>query len=530
MRDNKQELLSGNEAIALAALHMNVTLGTGYPGTPSTEILERFDHIGGRAQWAPNEKVALEVGIGVAFAGGRSLVTMKHVGVNVAADPLFTVAYTGVRGGLILISADDPGLSSSQNEQDNRRYAKAAGVVMLEPADAQEAYDFVREGFAISEAWRVPVMVRVTTRVCHSKSVVTPAAQEKPGDALHFERDAQSYVMVPAFARPAHRRLREKLAKVQAINEQSPLNVIVEGDKSLGIVTSGVCFLHAREAAPNARILKLGMTHPLPVEKIRQFANGVDRCLVVEEGDPYLVESLRTEGIACEGKVEMYRFGELNVPRVRRIIDRDTSSEGVPAKGKPPQLCQGCPHRQAFSVLKKFNCVVAGDIGCYTLSVLPPFETMDTCVCMGASIGVGLGLRHALPDDEARRVVSVIGDSTFMHSGLTGLAEMVYNTPKTGHVLIILDNGTTAMTGMQEHPGTGRSLDHTQAGKVVVEDVARAMGVKNVTVIGNPSALGDAVEAALARDEVSLIIMRRVCKLAENKIKAYEEAAGKCND
>jgi indolepyruvate ferredoxin oxidoreductase alpha subunit len=474
--------------------------------------------------------VALEVGIGVAFAGGRSLVTMKHVGVNVAADPLFTMAYTGVRGGLILVSADDPGLASSQNEQDNRRYAKAAGIIMLEPSDAQEAYDFVRTGFELSESWKMPVMLRVTTRVCHSKNVVTPGVAEPAGSVPRFERDAQSYVMVPAYARPAHRRLREKLAKVREWNEHSPLNRCIDGDKSLGIVTSGVCYLHAREASPEARILKLGMTHPLPVHLIREFAQGVDRCLVLEENDPYLVESLRTEGISCEGKLDMYRFGELNVPRVRRIIARDSSPEAMAAKGKPPQLCQGCPHRQAFSVLKKFDCVVAGDIGCYTLSVLPPFETMDTCVCMGASIGVGLGMRHALPDDEARRVVSVIGDSTFMHSGLTGLAEMVYNTPKTGHVLIILDNGTTAMTGMQEHPGTGRGLDHNPAGRVVVEDVARAMGVKNIAVIGNPSALDAAVKEALGRDEVSLIIMRRVCKLAETKIKAYEEAAGKCNE
>lgn len=525
----EKQLLSGNEAVALAALHAGVALGTGYPGTPSTEILERFSLIGGKAQWAPNEKVAMEVGIGAAYAGARVLVTMKHVGVNVAADPLFTMAYTGVKGGLVFISADDPGMVSSQNEQDNRRYAKASGVMMLEPADPQEAYDYTRLGLELSEKWSLPVMLRMTTRVCHSKSIVTPAPSSASEIDRRFDKDPQTYVMVPAFARPAHRRLRGKLERITEWNETAPVNRVVDGASSLGIVTSGVCFLHVREAAPEARVLKLAMTHPLPLEKIREFAKTVDRCLVIEENDPYLVESLRTAGIPCEGKDEMYRFGELNVGRVRRIIAGDTTPEPAPARGKPPQLCQGCPHRMAFAVLKKFNCVAAGDIGCYTLSVLPPFETMDTCVCMGASITAGLGMRHVLPDDEARRVVSVIGDSTFMHSGLTGLAEMVYNPPKTGHVVIILDNETTAMTGMQEHPGTGRSLDHGRAGKIVIEDVARAMGVNNVSVAETPPEFEAALTAALGRDELSLIIMRRVCRLAENKIKAYEAALEACN-
>ncbi len=528
MEHQERQLLSGNEAIALAALHMGVALGTGYPGTPSTEILERFSQLGGRAQWAPNEKVALEVGMGAAWTNARALVTMKHVGVNVAADPLFTAAYTGVRGGLILISADDPGMASSQNEQDNRRYAKAAGLMMLEPSDAQEAYDMTRLGFELSEEHGLPVILRVTTRVCHSKAIVQPGISAVPERVPHFERDATRYVMVPAYARPAHRRLREKLARIAAWSENAAINRVVEGGKSLGIVTSGVSFLHVREALPEASVFKIGMSHPLPIGKIRSFAQGVDRCLVIEEGDPCLVESLRTAGIDCEGKDEMYRFGELNVTRIRRIVSGDTSPETPPAKGKPPRLCQGCPHRMAFGVLKKYDCIVTGDIGCYTLSALPPFETMDTCLCMGASITAGLGMRHALPDEEARRVVSVLGDSTFMHSGLTGLAEMVYNPPKTGHIVIILDNGTTAMTGMQEHPGTGRTLDHTATGRVVFEDVARAMGVTNVTVACGPPSFDAAIREALSRNELSLIIMRRVCKLAETKIKAYEQAAGKC--
>ncbi len=528
MEHQERQLLSGNEAVALAAVHMGVSLGTGYPGTPSTEILERFSKMGGRAQWAPNEKVALEVGVGAAWANARALVTMKHVGVNVAADPFFTMAYTGVKGGLVLVSADDPGMASSQNEQDNRRYAKAAGLMMLEPADAQEAYDMTRLGFELSEEFGLPVILRMTTRVCHSKAVVCDGVPSLPEKGPFFVKDAPLYVMVPAYARPAHRRLREKLKKISAWSEAAGINFAVEGGKSLGIVTSGVCYLHVREAAPEASVFKIGMSYPLPAEKIRAFAKGVDRLLVVEEGDPYLVESLRTEGIECEGKDEMYRFGELNVTRIRRIVARDTSPEAPPAKGKPPRLCQGCPHRMAFAAMKKYDCIIEGDIGCYTLSVMAPFETMDSCLCMGASITTGLGMRHALPDEAARRVVSVLGDSTFMHSGLTGLAEMVYNPPKTGHIVIILDNGTTAMTGMQEHPGTGRSLDHQATGKIVFEDVAKAMGVTNVVVVDGPPSFDKALKEALAKDELTLIIMRRVCRLAGTKIMAYEQAAGRC--
>ena len=528
MSESKQ-LLSGNEAIALAARHAQIQLGVGYPGTPSTEILENFSELGGKAQWAPNEKVALEVGIGAAFSGARTLVTMKHVGVNVAADPLFTLAYIGVSGALVLVSADDPGMHSSQNEQDNRRYALAAGIVCLEPADSQEAYDMTLRAMEISHEQSVPVMLRMTTRVCHSKSIVRPIETPLPALETHFVADTKTRVMIPAYARLAHRRLRDKLAQIQQWNEKSDLNVCVEGDKALGIITSGVSYTHAHEAAPDASILKIGMTHPLPLDTIRAFAAGVDRCVVIEEGDPFLVEQLRHAGIEVEGKPEMYRFGELSVNRVTRILNNDISPEAAPPKGKPPQLCTGCPHRASFAVLKKHGCIVAGDIGCYTLSVLPPFEVMDTCVCMGASITVGLGLRHTLPEDEARRVVSVIGDSTFMHSGLTGLAEMVYNPPETGHIVVILDNGTTAMTGMQEHPGTGRKLDHQPTHKFCFEDVARAMGINNVQVVSRPPQLDAALTEALGKNELSLIIMRRPCALAAPKIAMYEQAAEECN-
>jgi len=529
-----RQLLSGNEAVAAGALDAGVALGAGYPGTPSTEILETLSEIGGRAQWAPNEKVALEVAIGVAYGNARALATMKHVGLNVAADPLFTIAYTGVTGGLVIAVADDPGMASSQNEQDDRRYAVAAGVPMFEPCDSQEAYDMTRAAFDLSEQWGMPVLLRVTTRICHSKTVVTRRPAAPPAAAPSYERDIQTRVMVPAYARPAHKRLRKKLAELTRWVEQCPWTREHRGGDELGIITSGISTVHAREAAPEASVLKLGVSYPLPMGRIRAFAESVQRCVVIEEGDPYLTDAIRAAGIPVEGKPEMYRFGELDVSRVRRILAGDTSEEPTPPRGKPPELCKGCPHRVAFEALRDQGCIVTGDIGCYTLGVLPPFEAMDTCVCMGASIGVGLGLRHVLPEEQARKVVSVIGDSTFVHSGITGLVEMVYNPPPTGHVVVILDNGTTAMTGLQEHPGTGRKLDHQPTHRLDFEGLARSIGIEHVRTI-DPVAEGGAFEtelkAALASGELRLIITRRPCLLAAGKIRQYEAAAkATCNE
>ena len=523
-----RQLLSGDEAVALAALHAGVRLGTGYPGTPSTEILEYLDHLGGHAQWSPNEKVAMEVALGAAFAGARTLVTMKHVGLNVAADPLFTATYTDVAGGLVVVSADDPGMASSQNEQDNRHYARAAAAPMLEPIDSQQAYDYTLLAFEISERWKIPVILRLTTRVCHSKTLVRPREAAVATPEPHFERDVPGRVMIPAYAKPAHHKLRRKMEEIAAWNEAEGPFRIYEGEPALGIVATGIAAVHAREVAPQARMLALGMTYPLPMQRIREFAATVDRLVVIEEGDPVLQDSLRAAGIPAEGKPEMYRFGELNVARVRRILAGDTSPEPVPPKGKPPELCQGCSHRDVFEVLRDMNCIVSGDIGCYTLGVLPPFSAMDTCVCMGASIGVGLGLRHVLPDDEARRVVSVIGDSTFVHSGITGIAEMVYNPPKTGHVVVILDNGTTAMTGQQENPSTGRTLHHDPTGKISFEALAKAMGVQNVHLVerfDTDPTLERLLEDLLAKPETSLVVVRQPCVLAAPKIRFYEKAA-----
>jgi indolepyruvate ferredoxin oxidoreductase alpha subunit len=527
-------LLSGNEAVALSALHHHVALGTGYPGTPSTEILENFSRFGGKAQWAPNEKVALEVATGSAFAGARTLCTMKHVGVNVAADPLFTLAYTGTDGALVIVTADDPGMASSQNEQDNRYYARAAGVPMLEPASSQEAYDMLARAIELSEQFKTAVFLRMTTRICHSKTVVHPVKTPpaKPAEP-HFEKDVHRRVMIPGFARPAHKKLRARLEKIAEWNETSDLNTVIEGDKKLGIITNGIAYEHVREAAPEACVFKLGLSYPLPIEALRKFVDSVDRCIVIDEGENILASDLQAAGMDVEGKPAMYRFGELSVNRVRRILDGDTSEEAAPPKGKPPQLCLGCPHRKVFEALRDRECIVSGDIGCYTLGVLPPFNAMDTCVCMGASIGVGLGLRHALPAEQASKVVSVIGDSTFMHSGITGLVEAAYNPPPNGHVVIVLDNGTTAMTGMQEHPGTGRALDHQPAHQVLIEDLARAIGFQQITVVDpvvDNQKWVDALEAGLNGRELCLIVVRRQCILSAKKQAALAEQGQTCKE
>lgn len=513
-------LLSGNEAVALAAFDCGVNLGCGYPGTPSSEILDEFNKLGGSAEWEPNEKCALETAIGVALAGGRSIVTMKHVGLNVAADPFFTIAYSGTPGGLVVISADDPGMASSQNEQDNRRYAISAGVPMFEPSDSQEAYDFLIAAFELADKFRSPVLFRMTTRVCHSKCVVLrkkSAPDEKRSG--HFEIDPKSNVMVPAFARLAHRRLRADLAAMREINEQNHYNIRIDRSSEVGIISSGVAYQHAREAAPEASFLKLGFTYPLPEKTICDFAKSVKKLWVIEEGDPVLKDAVKALGIKIEECEEEFRFGELNVKRVRKMLVHDATPEPPPpAPPKPPQLCPGCPHRKTFEVLRDLGCIVSGDIGCYTLGVMPPFGAIHSCVCMGASITVGIGLRKQLPENEARRVVSVIGDSTFFHTGVNGIVELVYNPPETGHVVIILDNRTTAMTGMQENPGTGRKLDHeTPAKQLSPESIVKGIGVDFVEVVDStaePEKFRALVEECCRSNRTSVIVVRRQCVLA----------------
>ncbi len=518
---DKKSLLSGDEAVAEAAYACGVKLGAGYPGTPSTEILERFAELGGRGEWAPNEKVAFEVAAGAAYAGGRALATMKHVGLNVAADPLFTLAYTEVDAGFVFVSADDPGMASSQNEQDNRNYAKFAMVPMLEPSDSQEAYDFTVKAYEISELWRIPVMLRMTTRVCHSRTIVSKWKEREEIPPKSFRRDFAARVMIPFYAKKAHPRLEAKMAEIAAWNETSGLNKVFGDSKELGIICSGVVFEHVMEAAPEAKVLKLGMSWPLPINQIREFASSVRRCVAVEEGDDFLRDAIRASGTMVEGKASVFRFGELDVRRVRKLLAGDVSPEPARKPGKPPQLCPGCPHRKPFEIMRDMGCIVPGDIGCYSLGVLPPFSSMDTLLDMGAGIGVGLGMRAALPKEEAKKVVSIIGDSTFMHSGITGIVEMVYNKPETGHVVLILDNSTTAMTGLQEHPGTGHSIDMKDATKVSIEGIVKGAGVANVDVIdavADPEGFKALLASRLASDQTSVIIARRPCILQVRKL------------
>jgi indolepyruvate ferredoxin oxidoreductase alpha subunit len=524
----ERKLLSGNEAVALAALHHGFALATGYPGTPSTEILETlasFDELTQQpvqAQWAPNEKVAFEVGLGAAFAGARVLVTMKHVGVNVAADALFTAAYTSIPGALVLVSGDDPGMASSQNEQDNRRYAIASAIPVLEPSDSQQAYDYLAFAVQIAEKWQLPVMLRMTTRVCHSKSIVTPTSGILNPVVTRYERDFWGRVMLPGVARRAHRMLREKLSAIAQWAETASVTERISGSKELGIICSGITAMYVREAAPDASVLVVGMCHPAPTERMRAFAQGVTRCFVIEEGDPVLFEIARTAGIAVEGKPEEFRFGELNVARVRQILSGQPVVDPVGPKGKPPDLCLGCSHRSVFAVLAKHKLVVSGDIGCYTLAALPPLSAMDSVVCMGASIGIGLGLRHVLSEEEGLKVVSVIGDSTFVHSGITGLVEMVYNPPRSGHVVIVVDNGTTAMTGQQEHPATGRSLRRAPTARLSIEGIALAIGVERVEVIDPCTETGRFEKTLLEMLEsrkTAVIVARRPCLLAAKHIR-----------
>jgi indolepyruvate ferredoxin oxidoreductase alpha subunit len=424
----------------------------------------------------------------------------------------------------VLVVCDDPGMHSSQNEQDTRRYAVAAGVPLLEPSDAQEAHDLFVAAVALSERWRIPVILRMTTRVCHTQSVVVATAEPPAPPPLRYEKDIAGRVMIPANARPAHRRLRSKLAEILAWGEESGVQVHRRG-AALGIVANGVGVQHALEAAPEASVLQLRLVHPLPIASIRAFAATVGELVVVEEGDPVIEEQIAAAGIPVRRRPEMYRFNEYDVPRVRRLLSGDVSPEPAKPRGKPPQLCVGCPHRVAYDAFKNLHVYAAGDIGCYSLGALEPFAAMDTLVCMGAAIGVGLGMRRVLPPDEARKVVSVIGDSTFIHSGLTGIVEMVYNPPPTGHVVVVLDNGTTAMTGMQEHPATGRSVLHDPTGKVRIEDICRGCGVQHVAVIDmlhQGDRLPEILAERLAVDETTVLILRRPCILAAKRIKECE--------
>lgn len=515
----ERRLLTGNEAIARGAFESGVKFAAAYPGTPSTEILENLGRYPGmHVEWSVNEKVALEAGMGAAFGGVRTLVAMKHVGVNVAADPLLTLSYTGLRGGLVLVTADDPEMHSSQNEQDNRHYARFAKVPMLEPADSQEAKDFTKIGFEISERFDTPVILRSTTRISHSKTVVRLEEPTVPPIQPKLVKDPGKWVMLPAYARRRHPLVEKRMEALAQFSETFPGNRVEWTDSTVGIITSGTSYQYAKEAMPQASFLKLGMVHPLPQQMIRGFAARVEKLYVIEELDPFIEDQIRALGIAVIGKKVFPICGEFNPTIVRQgltdSIPAISEPTTQPLPARPPIMCPGCPHRGIFYILGKLKLFVTGDIGCYTLGALPPLSAMDTCVCMGAAIGHAMGLDRGLGEEARGKVVAVIGDSTFLHSGITPLLNAVYN--RGAITLIILDNRTTAMTGRQEHPGTGFTLRGEQTVQTDLAKLAKALGVRHVQRV-NPYRLAEAeraIKRALKRAEASVIISQAPCVLS----------------
>ena len=523
--------LSGNEAIAAGAARAGVGFASAYPGTPSTEIIETMAAAGGMtAQWCINEKVAMETAIGACLAGTRSLVAMKHVGLNVAADPFMTLSLIGVNAALVVVSADDPGMHSSQNEQDTRHYARFAKVPLLEPSDGQEAYEFVAHAAQMSEEFDVPVMLRTTTRVSHGRTRVVPRPPVVVA-AREWERNIPKYVMVPQFARQRNRLVLQRLAKLRAYADESPLNVLEAGTSDFGIIASGIAYQYAREAFPKAWFLKLGMSWPLPVQKVAQLYRAVSQVSVVEELDPFLEDQVRALGLPVIGKQALPSNGELDqeivfaalepfvgrhapggrrrpVPPPEPIIAPAPEPEaGLPLR--PPVLCPGCSHRSAYAVLKKHKVTAFGDIGCYTLGALPPLLALDSCLCMGSSIGMMTGMNTVLGRKAA---VAVLGDSTFFHSGITPLIDARYNGSEG--LVLVLDNRTTAMTGHQGHPGSGLRADRSQGPQVDVQRLCEGIGVRCTTVDAlDGDALGAAVELELKTPGLGVLVAQSPCAL-----------------
>ena len=513
-----KKLMLGNAAVARGLYEAGCSLISSYPGTPSTEITEqaaKYDEI--YCEWAPNEKVAMEVAFGAALAGKRSACVMKHVGVNVAADPLFTISYTGVNAGMVICVADDPGMHSSQNEQDSRHYAVSAKLPMLEPADSEEARVFAKEAFQLSEEYDTPVFLKLCTRISHSQSIVELGEREMP-PTRPYEKDIAKYVMVPGNARPRHPIVEERTRKLTAYAETTDLNREELGeDTSLGIITSSTCYQYAREVfGPQASILKLGLVNPLPRQRILDFAAKVDRLLVLEELDPVIEEHCQNLGLEVMGKDKLPMIGEFSQGLVAEKLGQTPKpwvslEEKVPAR--PPVLCAGCPHRGLFYTLAKHKVTVLGDIGCYTLAAYEPLYAIETCECMGASVSSIHGFNKALGRESEGKTVAVLGDSTFMHSGMTGLANIAYN--QSNSTVIILDNSTTGMTGHQQNPTTGKNLRGDPAGQIDLETLCRAMGIRRVRVVdpNDLEATEQAVTEELAAPEPSVIITRRPCVL-----------------
>ncbi|MEO0289471.1 MAG: indolepyruvate ferredoxin oxidoreductase subunit alpha [candidate division WOR-3 bacterium] len=532
-----KELLSGNEAVARGAFEGGVHFASAYPGTPSTEILEnmaKYKEI--HSQWSVNEKTALETAIGASFGGMRALVAMKHVGLNVAADPLFSVGYIGAKGGLVIVSADDPGMHSSQNEQDNRNYARSAKIPMLEPSDSQEAKDFTKMAFVISEEFDTPVLLRLTTRISHSKSVVQLGDRDVVA-VKGYEKDIKKNLILPAHARLLHKKVEERFKKLKELSNDFKYNFIEYKDKKVGIITSGISYQYAKEAMPDASFLKISLTWPLPEELIREFAKNVQVLYVVEENDPFLETEIKAMGIDVVGKELIPEVGELNpyIVKVSLGVIKPYIPKSIEFKAppRPPALCPGCPHTAVFYAINKNKLIATGDIGCYTLGALPPLNAMDTCVDMGASITNAIGLEYALKKaNDNRKIVAVIGDSTFYHSGITGLIDMIYNGSKG--TVIILDNSITAMTGHQDNPGTGKTLMGDESPIVDIEKLVKGLGVKNVKVIDtyNLEEVVKTIKEETEKDELSVIIAKRPCMLLpdmkKKKFDKYEVDETKC--
>lgn len=529
-------VLSGNEAIARGAHEFGVLFAAGYPGTPSTEILEeiaRFQDVD--AQWSPNEKVALDTAVGFSLGGIRSLVAMKHVGLNVASDTMMTLSYTGVNAGLIVVTADDPGMYSSQNEQDNRNYAKFAKVPLLEPSDSQEAKDYLGLALQISERFDTPVLIRITTRVAHSRTVVEISHRRKKGHIKRlYTSRPDKYVMIPSNARKRHIFVEQRLARLKDFSEKASCNRIEWAKLNLGIVTSGISYQYAKEAHPEASILKLGMTYPLPESLIREFAKKFPFLYIIEELDPFLEEQIKAMGIRVKGKELFPSVGELNPDLVKDGLFNRTSKrinynyKHIPPRS--PSLCAGCSYLGLFYVLKKMNAIVIGDIGCYTLSALPPISSMDTCISMGSGIGIALGLKKALKGKLRKKIIAVIGDSTFIHSGITALVDIAYN--KGASTIVILDNQTTAMTGGQNHPGTGITLKKEKTSKINYSRLAKGLGIQRARVVDcyNLRKTKKVIREEMTCDLPSVIIAKNPCLLIakRKKVESFHILAARC--
>lgn len=530
-----KKLILGNEGIARGAYEAGVKVATAYPGTPSTEILEsasKYDEI--YAEWSPNEKVAMEVAIGASFAGARAMVAMKHVGLNVAADPLFTVSYTGVNAGLVIVAADDPGMHSSQNEQDSRCYARASQIPMLEPADSQEAIDFVKFAYELSEKYDTPILIRMTTRVSHSQSVAVLGRRDDI-PLREYKKLPEKNVMMPAMAKKRQEAIKTRMKDIAEAASDMWINRIEMNDPSIGIITSGITYQYAREALPNASILKLGIINPLPRKLIESFAAKVDRLYVIEELQPVIEEQVKSWGISVIGKEVFPSQGELSANIIAEKVLGEAPKAGLPQRipARPPVMCPGCPHRGVFYVIRKLGLHATGDIGCYTLGALPPLQAMDTCVCMGASIGMAHGMEKARGRDFGRKLVAVIGDSTFIHSGITGLIDVVYNQGNS--TVVILDNSTTGMTGHQDHPGTGHTLKGNEVPPLDLVKLAEAVGIKHISVVDpfDLARVENVLREEVQRDEPSVIIMQRPCALLDRSPKAPveidQDLCKKCN-